>query len=96
MVAIEFWRLKGDLRNKLSTLNIDLMKCGRAKWQTGGGTRKDFNIVQIRQDKKFFISELFKSFNSIDPELQDNVLIPSSTFITADVQSIYTPSQIQD
>ena len=44
----------------LSTLNIGLMKCGRVKWQEAEETRTDFNIVLIHQDKKFFISELFK------------------------------------
>ena len=44
----------------LSTLNIGLMKCGRVIWQEAEATRKDFNIVLIHQDKKFFISELFK------------------------------------
>ena len=36
--------------------------------------------------------------NPIDPLLQDNVLIPNNffEFIILDVQSIYTPSQIQD
>ena len=44
----------------LSTLNIGLMMCGRARWQEAEATRKYFNIVLIRQDKKFFTSELFK------------------------------------
>ena len=37
--------------------------------------------------------------NPIDPTLQDNVLIPNNFFeyiIMLDVQSVYTPSQIQD
>ena len=44
----------------LSTLNIGLMMYGRARWQEAEATRKDFNSVLIRQDKKFFTSELFK------------------------------------
>ena len=58
----------------LRTLSIGLMKCGRAKWQEAEATRKKFNIVLTRQEKKFFISEIFKSFrcNPIDPTLQDN------------------------
>ena len=44
----------------LSTLNIGLTMCGRARWQEAEATRKDFNVVLTRQDKKFFISELFK------------------------------------
>ena len=59
--AIEFWRLKDDLRNKFEhSLNIGLMKCGRAEWQEAEATRKDFNAVLNRQDQKFFISELSK------------------------------------
>ena len=66
----------------LSTLNIGLMICGRARWQEAEATRKDFNIVLTRQDKKFFISELFNysGRNPIDPSLQDNVLIPDNFF----------------
>ena len=44
----------------LRILDNGLMKCGRLKWQEAEVTRKDFNIVLTRQDKKFFISELFK------------------------------------
>ena len=54
--AIEFWRIKDYLRYDL----IGLMKSGRVQWQEAEETRNDFNIVLIRQDKKFFISELFK------------------------------------
>ena len=43
----------------MSTLDIGLMKCGRARWQEAEAT-KDFIVVLTRQDKKFFISELFK------------------------------------
>ena len=67
----------------MCTLNIGLMKSGRVQWQEAEDTRKDFNIVLIRQDKKLFISELFQGHsrrNSIDPELQDNVLIPNDFF----------------
>ena len=44
----------------LRFLEIGLMKCGRVKWQEAEVTRKDLNIVLIHQDKKFFVSELFK------------------------------------
>ena len=68
----------------LSTLNIGLMMCGRARWQEAEATRKDFNTVLIHQDKKFFTSDLFKvghsERNHIDPTLQDNVLIPNNFF----------------
>ena len=51
----------------LSDLNIGLMKCGRVQWQETEATRKDFNIVLINQDKKFFISELFKVIQDAIP-----------------------------
>ena len=51
----------------LSTLNIGLMKCGRVQWQKAEATRKDFNIVLIRQDKKFYFSELFKVIQDAVP-----------------------------
>ena len=41
------------------TLSIGLMKCGTAKCKEAQETRKYFNIVLIRQDNKFFISEHF-------------------------------------
>ena len=44
----------------LRILDIGLVKCGRVEWQEADATRKDFNIVLIHQDKKFFTSELFK------------------------------------
>ena len=45
-------------------------------------TRKDFNTVLIRQDKKFITSALQGDLgrNPIDPTLQDNMLIPNNFF----------------
>ena len=86
----------------LSNLNICLMKSGRAQWQKAEETRKDFNIVLIHQDKKSFISELFKVIqDAVSLILHYRMMllfrtISSSTFITSDVRSIYTPSWIQD
>ena len=55
--AIEFWRIKDYLRNHFvrSQHWSDEMYGKKAE-----ETRKDFNIVLIHQDKKFFIFELFK------------------------------------
>ena len=64
------------------------MKSGRAKCTEAEETRKDFNIVLILQDKKFFISELFKVIqDAISLILHYKTLyyfrtISSSTFIT--------------
>ena len=68
---------------KLRALSIGLMKCGRAKWQEAEATRKDFDIVLTRQDKKFFhlrALEGHSTHNPIDPTLQDNVLILDNFF----------------
>ena len=51
----------------MSTLNIGLMMYGREKWQEAEATRKVFNTVLIRQDKKFFTSELFKVIQDAIP-----------------------------
>ena len=77
----------------LCTRNIGLMMYGRARWQEAEATIEDFNTELIRQDKKFFISELFKV-------VQDAVSLillfrtmsffwtvsSSSSFIMSDVQ----------
>ena len=42
------------------TLLIGLTVSGKYAWQEAEATRKDFNIVLIRQDKKFFLSQLFR------------------------------------
>ena len=44
----------------MSTLNIGLTICGRARWKEAEATRKNTSIVLIHQDKKLLISELFK------------------------------------
>ena len=51
----------------LRILDIGLMKCGRVEWQEAEAMRKDFNIVLIHQDNKFFISELFKVIQDAIP-----------------------------
>ena len=86
----------------LRTLSIGLMKCGIVKWQEAEATRKGFNIVLTRQDKKFLISELFKVIQDAIPlNLHFRTMCKfrttsSSTFIILDVQSVYSPSQIQE
>ena len=48
-------------------LNIGLMMYGRARWQEAEARSKDFNTVLIRQDKKFFTSEIFKVIHDAVP-----------------------------
>ena len=79
--AIEFWRM--IFKTYLSTLTIGLMMYGRARWQEAEVKRKDFNIVLIRQDKKFSYLRALQGHsgrNPIDPSLQDNVLSPNNFF----------------
>ena len=75
----------GDWRIIFQTIcAISTLVCGRVQWQKAEETRKDFNIVLIHQDKKFFISELFfkviQDAIPFDPSLQDDVLIPNDFF----------------
>ena len=70
-------------RIKLNNLNIDVMMYGRARWHETEATRKDFNTVLFRRDKKLFFSGFFKvnsGRNPIDPSLQDSLLIPHNFF----------------
>ena len=56
---------------------------GRAKCKEAEATRRDFNNVLTRQDKKFFYLRGLQGHsrrNPIDPSLQDNVLIPDNFF----------------
>ena len=62
---------------------------GRARCKEAEATRKDFNVVLTRQDKKLFISELFKDIQDAIPlilhtprQCVNSGTIPSSTFIT--------------
>ena len=51
----------------LRTLSIGLMKCGRAKYNEAEATRKDFNTVLIRQDKKFFYLRALQGHSGRNP-----------------------------
>ena len=69
----------------------------------GGGNKKIFQYCTDSSGQEILYLRALHGHsgrNPIDPALQDNVLIPDnffeSTFVILDVQSIYTPSQIQD
>ena len=67
----------------LSTLNIGLMICGRARWQEAEATRKDFNTVADPSGQEILYLRGLQSHsrrNPTDPSLQDNVLIPNNFF----------------
>ena len=86
----------------LCTRNIGLMMYGRAIWQEAEATIEDFNTEMIRQDKKFFISKLFKvvqgavSLILLYRTMSFFSTVSSSSFIMSDVQSMYIPSSIRD
>ena len=63
ILETERWSSGGSL----STLNIGLMICRRARWQEAEATSKGFNIVLTRQDKNFFTFELFKVIQNAIP-----------------------------
>ena len=67
----------------LRTLDIGLLKCGRARWQVAEATSEDFNIVLTRQDQKLFYLRALQGHsgrNPIDRSLQDNVIILDTFF----------------
>ena len=96
--AIEFWRLKDDLRNKFEHSQYWSDDMWKSKMAGGGGNKKRFQYCT----DQFFISELFKVIQEAIPLIlhyRSMCLfrtISSGTFIILDVQSICTPSQIQD
>ena len=100
--AIEFWRLKDDLRNKFAHSQHWSDEMWKSKMAGGGGNKKRFQCCLDPSGQEILYLRALQGHsgrNLIDPSLQYKVLIPNdflSTFITADVQSIYTPSQIQD
>ena len=67
----------------LSTLNIGLMKCGRAKMQRGGCNKKRFQYCTDPSGQEILYLRALQGHsgrNLVDPSLQDNVLIPNDFF----------------
>ena len=95
--AIEFWRLKEYLRNDFVRSQHWSDEKWKSKMAKGGGNKKRIQYCTDPSGRNFYLRSLqgHSGRNLIDPSLQDNVLT-SSTFITSDVPSIYTPSPIQD
>ena len=65
--AIEFWRLKDDLRNKFEYSQYWSDDVWKSRMAGGGGNKKIFQCLLIRQDKKFSTSELFKAVQDAIP-----------------------------
>ena len=67
----------------LCNLNIGLMKCGRVRWQKGGGNKKRFQCCTDPSGQEILYLRALQGHsgrNLIDPSLQDNVLIPNDFF----------------
>ena len=100
MERLNSGELKTIFRNISCIVIIGLTTSGKAQWQEEE-TRKDFNIVPIHQDKKFFTSELFKVIqDAVSLILLCRTMslfrtVSLSTFIISDVQSIYIHHQLR-
>ena len=100
--SIEYWRLKDYLRNEFEHSQYWSDEMWKSKMAGGGGNKKRFQYCTDSSGQEILYLRALQGHsgrNPIDPTLQDNVLIPNnfwSTFITLDVQSVYSPSQIQD
>ena len=96
--AIEFWRLKDDLRNDFVRSQHWSHEMWKSTMAKGGGKKKRFQYCTDPSGQEILYLRALQGHsgrNFIDPSLQDNVLIPSDffdTFFTSDVQSIHTPS----
>ena len=67
----------------LSTLNIGLAICGRARWKEAGGNNQRFQFFTDPSGQEILYLLALQGHsgrNSIDPSLQDNVLIPINFF----------------
>ena len=101
--AIEFWRLKDDLRNDVENSQHWSDEKWKSKMQGCGGNKKRFQYGTDSSGQEILYLQALQGHsgrNPIDPSLQDNASIPDNffeyIFIILDVQSIYTPSQSQD
>ena len=81
--AIEFWRLKDDLRNKFEYpqyLSDDVWK---SKMAGGGGNKKRFKFCTDSSGQEILNLRALQGHSGRDPigpTLQDNVLIPNNFF----------------
>ena len=100
--AIKFWRLKDYLRNEFEYSQHWSDEMWKSKMAGGEGNKKIFQCCTDPPRQEILYLRALQNHsgrNPIDPSKKDNVLfrtISSSTFITLDVQSIYTPSSIRD
>ena len=81
--AIEFWRLKDDLRNKFEHSPYLPDEMWKSKMTGGGGNKKIFQYCTDPSGQEILYLRGLQGHsgrNPIDPSLQDNVLIPNHFF----------------
>ena len=81
--ATEFWRLKDDLRNKFEFSQYWSDDVWESKMAGGGGNKKRFQYCTDWSGQEILYLRSLQGHsgcNSIDPSLQDNVLIPTNFF----------------
>ena len=81
--AIEFWRLKDDLRNKLEHSQYWSDDVWKSKMAGGGGNKKRFQHCTDPSGQEILYLRALQGHsgrNPTDPTLQDNVLIPNNFF----------------
>ena len=81
--AIEFWRLKDDLRNKFENSQFWSDDMWKSKMAGGGGNKKRFQYCTDPSGQEILYLRALQGHsgrNPIDPTLQDNVLIPNNFF----------------
>ena len=81
--AIEFWRLKDDLRNKFEYSQHWSDDVWKNKMAGGGGNKKRFQHCTDPSGQEILYLRPLQGHsgrNLIDPSFQDNVLIPNDIF----------------
>ena len=81
--AIEFWRLKDNLRNKFEHSPHWSDEKWKSTMAKGGGNKKIFQYCTHLSGQEFLYLRALQGHserNLIDPSLQDNVLIPNDFF----------------
>ena len=81
--AIEFWRLKEDLRDKFEYSQHWSDDVWKSKMAGGGGNKKRFQYCTDPSGQEILYLRALQGHsgrNPIDPTLQDNVLIPNNYF----------------
>ena len=81
--AIEFWRSKDDLRNDFENSQHWSDDVCKSKMAGGGGNKKIFQYCTDPSGQEILYLRALQCHsgrNSIDPTLQDNVLIPNDFF----------------